>query len=124
MDTDLSGLRRAWVEWEILRVVYNAVMFAQGFLWLALLRNHAQVANHTWCTSLHGPRLHYDILGDFLIANFVYCAGPLLQLYLMFLFGKDFPWCRRLAVLALLLGSSWMVGALGLDAWDHISSYR
>jgi hypothetical protein len=124
MRNGFVELRGAWIEWELLRVLYNALMIVQGLLWLFTLRALAAEAGHAWCSSLYGNKLYYNIIGDFVFANFCYCAGPLLETYLFLGFGRSFRWGRRVLVFGLLIGSSWMVADLGVEAWRHIAHYR
>ncbi|MBI3119234.1 MAG: hypothetical protein HYZ00_11140 [Candidatus Hydrogenedentes bacterium] len=123
MDSGYRRLRAAWIEWEQMRLVFNAVMIAQGLIWLYVLRECAHNAGHDWCSSLHGYKLFYSVFGDFIIANFVYCGGPLLETYVVLIAGAGMAWGRRALVLALLLGSSWLVWDLGFEALRHIDTY-
>ena len=124
MRNAFDELRGAWIEWELLRVLYNSLMIDQGVVWLYALRSFAHEAGHDWCSSLHGYKLWHNIIGDFVFANFCYCAGPLLETYFFLLFGRSLPWGRRILVIGLLIGSSWIVADLGVDAWRHITPYR
>lgn len=110
MGGDFEKIRAGWFEWEVLRVVYNALMILQGVVWLVVLRTFAAEVGHGSCYGLHGPKLLMYIGACFLAANFFYCAGPLLETFWWVILERTSPRIRRGIVVVYFVGTSCYLG--------------
>ncbi len=98
MDETARYLKRASLTWEMLRVVYNLVLLAEG-LWI-LRKVLAPVF-------LDGPGVLILLFG--VVANAFYCLGPLLETYAYVGFAERIGRARYVLFATGLLFSMWFV---------------
>jgi hypothetical protein len=115
-------LKKTWFAWEKLRIIYNVVLLAEGLLCLEYLRILAVKSGHL-CANLFGSRIWLMIIVFGFLANAFYCFGPVAEVVLMTISKGRFARARSFLYAAGLLFSMFIIFALAIRGYTHISGY-
>lgn len=120
MDETVGYLKRAVLDWEALRIVYNIILLAEGLIFLWFLRGLEEASGHV-CAALIG--VWGSIIAFGVIANFMYCFGPVAEVYALSVLGRRLGRGRYLLFAAGLLFSMGVIAALGGRLWAYVAGH-
>jgi hypothetical protein len=134
VEPQQSLARQAWLSWERLRILYNAVMLTVGLTLLCLLRLFSKDVGHALHRikggefipgkgALHGPGLWHFVLFVGVAANMLYLLGPVAEMCLYGLSGKCMGRSRYVLFAVGLLFSTYVLWAMAMRMWGHISGW-
>jgi hypothetical protein len=88
MDEDTGYLKETCIAWELLWLLFNAILLVEGLVFLKILRTVAIAADHGYCRSLFGYKFPFAIAAVAIPPNVVYVFGPLIDAYIFIFLGK------------------------------------
>ncbi len=114
-------LRKIWVSWEKLRILYNFILLSEGVHGLLILRLLGTVTKHDGF--LYGPPLWKLVILAGVFANLCYFLGPILETIACGLIGNKAARMRPYLFTAGLFFSMYIVFCMGARMWGHMVGY-
>lgn len=108
-------LRKIWLTWEKLRILYNYILFSEGVTWLLFLRLLGAITGQG--SYLYGPYLWQSVFIIGLFANLFYFLGPLMELLVCVVAGHRAERLRPYLFMAGLFFSMFLIFCIGVRMW-------
>ena len=112
--------KQAWLAWERVRIVYNAVLFVQGLTSVYFLWQLDKIADYHYRfgSSWVGFAILFGV-----VANVFYCLGPLAEACVHRLIGRGMVRARYFLFAVGLLLSMGLILLLARGMWLGMSSH-